>query len=159
MSYSVHQLYTVAESMGVRPLNDVARQPDMRALFRLTIKRRDMRLRDSVATLCHARLGGTMLEVVYWGLFKHKPLTYTIANERYEALAAALQNVRFDKLPDQPGLPQFGVDLWLLERAAGSFVKGIILTPDQLDLPTDAPYAALVRAVQTYISEAVRELQ
>ena len=159
MSYSIHQLYSVAESMDVRTLSDIARQPDMRALFRLTIKRRTMGLRDSVATLCHSRLGGTMLEVVYWRLFKHKPLTYRIADERYEALAAALQNVRFDKLTDQPGLPQFGVDLWLLERAAGSYVKSIILTPDKLDQHADVPYAALVQAVQTVIPEALRELQ
>ncbi|MBC7813781.1 MAG: hypothetical protein H7175_21670, partial [Burkholderiales bacterium] len=75
MSYSVHNLHSVSESIGVRTLSDIARQPDMRALFRLTIKRSDINLRDSVATLCHARLGGTQLEVVYWGLFKHKPLT------------------------------------------------------------------------------------
>jgi hypothetical protein len=95
------------------------------------------------------------MEVRYVGAFQEKPLFHVIELDRYEAFMRALQKVRFDHLTDQPGLPAHGIDLWLVERAAGSFSKSIILSPKH----AEGQYATIVDAVKTYLPEALRAVR
>jgi hypothetical protein len=147
-------LRSVADGAGVPPVAQVARAPGMRAVYRLTARYHDRRAADSVATLKRISADGGTLEIVYRGHFDHKPLTFRVEQPRYEGLTLAFQRLNFDKLPDQTGIPPNGVDLWLLERAAGSFVKSVILSPEI----AGEPYTALATTLQQYLPEALREV-
>jgi hypothetical protein len=147
-------LRSVADSANVPPVAQVAKTPGMRAVYRLTVRYHDRRAADSVATLKRTSADGGMLEIVYRGRFDHKPLTFRVEQPRYEGLTLAFQRLNFDKLPDQTSIPPHGVDLWLLERAAGSFVKSVILSPEI----AGESYAALANTIQQYLPEALREV-
>jgi hypothetical protein len=79
-------------------------------------------------------------------------LTYDIPQQRYQQLLGALRQARFDHLDDQPNLPFLGVDLWLIERAAGRFRHDIVLSP----AAAAGNYREFVRAFQEYLPESVR---
>jgi hypothetical protein len=74
---------------------------------------------------------------------------------RYEAFINTLDTLRFDRLPDQPGIPSYGADLWLLERAAGSFSTSLMLAPER----ASGVYASLVALIRARLPEAIREIQ
>ena len=135
-------------------LPDIAKQPGVKALYRLTIHYARTKARHSVATLRHATLDDLRLEVVYARLFKHKPLTFTIERERYDALLAALLKAGFDSLSDQEGIQVYGEDTWLLERAAGAYRKSVVLAPHRVEMP----YSLIVNAVDVHLPEAIREV-
>ena len=88
-------------------------------------------------------------------MFGGKPLVYNVTTQRYEHFVATLNAVRFDQLDDQPALPPYGADLWLLERAAGSFTKSVVLAPDR----AEGTHATLVAAVRADLPEALREVR
>jgi hypothetical protein len=147
-------LRDIAHQTGLQSLVEIARQPGMKAVYRIIVRYADRQTHNSVATLRHVILETPVLEVVYQGLFDHKPLTHTIDLQRFEAFMSVLQNTRFDRLPDQPNLPFYGVELWLVERAVGGFYKSVILSPNQQDVP----YTSIVNAVDAYLPEAVRKV-
>jgi hypothetical protein len=146
------QLRTLAERLGLPPLRQLIKTPGLSAVLRLTVYYDARDSLDSVGTLRHSRAEGTQLTMAYWGAFHNQPLRYPIAEERYEALTQALSRIRFDHLPDQPTLPPYGVDLWMLERAAGSFIHGVILAPAS----AQADHAMLVSLVREHLPEALR---
>jgi hypothetical protein len=148
-------LRAIGEQCGLPPTRQVAAGPGVRAAYRLTIRYHDRRAVDSVATLRRNRADDAVLEVVYRGLFNHKPLNFQVDQTRYAAWIAALEKLRYDSLPDQPNLPAHGFDLWMLERASGSFVKSIVLAPER----AVNEYAALARACEVHLPEALRPLQ
>jgi hypothetical protein len=74
---------------------------------------------------------------------------------RAQSFVRTLQKTGFDRLPDQPDAPYFGVDLWLVERAAGNFVKSVIIAPSKVR----PPYTAVVNAIDGYLPEALREIR
>lgn len=153
--YQAFTLRTIADQMGLKPLNQIALQPGVRAAYRLTIRYHDRRFQDSAATVIRNGPVGATLEVVYRGLFEEKPMTFKIEQEGFEGFTAALQSMGFDNLSDQPGIPAHGVDLWLLERAAGSFHKSVVIAPEL----TSNVYAKLVYLVGKSLPEAVREVK
>ncbi len=148
-------LRAVADQCGLPSLRQVAQQPGVRAVYRLTIRYHDRRASDSIATLKRIGSDGALLEIVYRGLFNHKPLLFQIEQIRYDAWVAALHQLHFDTLPDQPDIPSHGLDLWLLERAAGSFVKNVVLAPA---LATGT-YAALIQTLHARLPESLQELK
>lgn len=154
MEYQAYLLRSIGDQMKLTPLQKVAMQPGISAVYRLTVRYHDRRACDSVATLQRWREQMT-LEIVYRGRFDHKPLKMTIQPTRYEAFVASLHKLHFDHLKDQPNLPTYGADLWLLERAAGSFAKSLILAPEL----AVGIYVELVNAVKTYLPEMLREVQ
>lgn len=148
-------MVSIGEQLGLKPLPEVARLPGMQAAFRLTIRYHDQRTCDSAATVQKMRPPGARLEVIHRGLFGQKPLNFTIEQPRYEAFAASLRQLSFDAMPDQADIPAHDVDLWMLERAAGSFHKRVIFVPQQIG----SAYARLVQAVETSLSEALRVIE
>lgn len=94
------------------------------------------------------------LEVRYEGLRHLRPVRCALTLDRLTALLLAWQRAGFDRLRDQPGLPLHGVDLWLLERAAGTFVHSVIVAPQT----AAGQHAALVAAVRERLPEALREV-
>jgi len=147
-------LRRIGWSMDLIDLRQLARQPGVRALYRVTAHYHDMRARNSVATLRRSGATEAVMEVVYQGWFQHKPLVYPVELDRYDALVMGLQRLRFDSLSDQPVLPAHGADLWLVERAAGSFTKSVIVAPEF----AFGEYAALVEAVRMYLPESLRQI-
>ncbi|MCB9453455.1 MAG: hypothetical protein H6672_18650 [Anaerolineaceae bacterium] len=154
MDYQAYLLRVIADELGLKQAEDIARQPGMRAVYRLTIRYHDNRSFDSVATLSRYVTDLPRLEIAYQELFNHKPLTLDIEQVRFDAFAGALLKLRFDHTADQPNIPAYGVDLWMLERAAGGFAKSIILAPKL----AQGIHAELVAAVQEHLPEAVKEV-
>jgi hypothetical protein len=155
MDYLASMLKTMADQVGLMPLNKVALQPGIKSSYRLTVRYHDLRAYDSVATLTQRSADGATLEVVYRGLFRHKPVTFQIEQSRFEAFLLSLQKAQFDHLADQPHIPPHGVDLWLLERAAGSFYKSVIIAPEL----TAHIYARLVFEMNAHLPEALKQVK
>lgn len=155
MEYKASALFAIADQLELPILSHLARKPGVKALYRLTVRYHDRRAADSVATLTAMQVGSPTLEVIYRGLFEQKPLVFRVEPTRYEAFISTLDTLRFDRLPDQPNIPSFGVDGWLLERAAGSFSTSLMLTPER----ASGVYASLVALIRSRLPEAIREIR
>lgn len=156
-SHPEQQAYTlraIAEYLGLEPLKRIARQPGVRAVYRVTIYHHDRRALDSVATLRRDGANQSVLSLVYEGMFHSRPLTHIISLERYEAFTLATQKLHFDHMADQPGMPLYGLDFWMIERAAGTFVKSVIVAPQI----ATGKYAELIAIIKTHLPEALREI-
>jgi hypothetical protein len=146
--------YSIAERLGVLPLRQMALLPGTKGVYRITIHYETKASVDSVATLRCFGTEGVTLEVVYGGRFGHKPIIRRVTLQAYEGFVTALQNLRFDHMPDQDNIPFYGVDGWLIERAAGGFLKRVTLSPQS----ASGVHAQLVDAVRQYLPDAVREI-
>jgi hypothetical protein len=154
LGYQAPALRAVADTLRLLTVAQIARQPGVIAVYRVTALYFDGRASSSVGTL--KRIGsGAVLELVYGRALGSKPLLKTLPLSRCTGFAGALATCGFDKLPDQPNLPErASADLWLIERAAGSFVRSVIVAPA---LAAGA-HRALVEAVQTHLPDVLREL-
>jgi hypothetical protein len=147
-------LRSIAERLGLEPVKTLIRVPGMRALLRLTVYYHDRRALDAVGTLAYNRTNGIDLAVRYRGVFANKPLHYPYSENRYEGLSRALAGLHFDHLKDQPYLPLYGLDFWLIERAAGGFVHSVIVAPQS----AVNDHARLVTTIKTYLPEVLKEI-
>jgi hypothetical protein len=154
MEYKASALFAIADQLALPILKHLARGAGVKALYRLTVRYHDRRAADSVATLTARQVGPPLLEVHYRGLFEQKPLAFKVDAARYEAFTQTLQDLRFDTLTDQPAIPSYGTDLWLLERAAGSFSTSVVIAPA---LATGL-YASLVALIRARLPETIREI-
>lgn len=141
--------------MALPPLSQLMRQPGLSAVYRFIMQRHDSQMRDSVATLLLYRLDRAQIEVAYRGALAGKTLVYPIDAARCEVFGRTLRQINFDRLSDQPEIPPYGVDLWMIERAAGSFQKSVILAPSL----SEGHHYTLATAVRTYLPEALREIK
>jgi hypothetical protein len=155
MELIASQLRAIADQMSLPSTRKLAQSPGVSAVYRLTVRYHDRRAADSVATLMRVGKSEAKLEIVYRGLFNHKPVVVAFDEARYEAFTSILQKVHFDSLTDQQNIPSHGVDLWLLERAAGTFNKSVIIAPEL----TGSVYARLVYMIGSTLPEAVREVK
>ena len=155
MEYLASLLTGIVDQMNLPSLTKLALQPGVRAVYRLTIRYHDRRAIDSVATVIRTSANGATLEVVFRGRFEQKPLKFPVSQSDYEGLTFGFQKVNFDKLGDQPNLKSYGQDLWLWERAAGTFHKSILLSPSE----AEGAYWQLVRLAWTHLPEAVRVVE
>ena len=146
-------LRAVADTLALKPVRQLARGPSVRAVYRVTVHHDDRRALDAVTTIIRDSAGATFT-VRYEGLHHLRPTGQMLALERFSALTLAWQRAGFDRLRDQPGLPLHGPDLWLLERAAGTFVHSVIVAPQI----AGGSHAALVEAVRAHLPEALREV-
>ena len=148
-----HLLRSIGERLKQRPVKQIIKQPGMRAVYRVTIFYHDRRALDSVATLYDRHTVDPELAIAYQGAFREKLLKYPVSRIRYEDFVSKLHHLRFDHLRDQPSLPQYqNVDLWLIERAAGTFVRSIIVAPET----AQDVHGEIVNMIKTYLPEALR---
>lgn len=152
MEHHAYALREIAASAGLPTVQHMAKQPGVQGVYRMTVRYNAGRAHHSAATIVRSQVDRISLEVVYERLFGHKPLVYPVSLKQYEAFAAALHTAGFDRMSDQRDVPFFGVDLWLVERAAGSFVKSVIIAPRT----AVNPHIAVVKAIEYYLPEAVR---
>jgi hypothetical protein len=152
VEYIASLLTTIAEQLKLPPITKLALQPGVRAVYRLTIRYHDRRAIDSVATVIRTSGNGATLEMVFRGRFEQKPLRFPVTQADYEGITFGFQKVNFDKLGDQPNLKSYGEDLWMWERAAGTFHKSVVLAPSD----AEGAYWQLVRLAWTHLPEGVR---
>ena len=154
MEYLASTLLAIADQMKLKPVEKLALQPGVRAVYRLTIRYHDRRARDAVATVTRSGVDGIQVEVVFRKLFEDKPLVFEMRQVDYERMVAGFEQVHFDKLNDQANIPSYGVDLWMWERAAGTFHRSVIFS---LEAATGV-YERLRALAYSYLPEAVREV-
>ncbi len=154
MHQYAYVLRSIAERVGAAPLRQAALEPGIRAVYRVTVHYDDRRACDAVVTLRRSGIETASVEVLYDGRFGHKPIVRQLTVPAYEQFTTALQKLRFDHLPDQPRLPFFNADLWLIERGMGTFYHSIIAAPQG----AEGDYASLLHQIRTTLPEAVREI-
>jgi hypothetical protein len=126
----------------------------MRAVYRVIVQYANFSASDTVATLTRIGAADAILETVYRGHFDHRPIVRRLSLTDYERFVAALQDVHFDRLADQNAIPLAAGQLCMVERAAGSYIKGVIFAPRI----ADGVYLSVYNAVRAYLPEAFREL-
>ena len=146
----------IAVRLAIPELESVVRQPGVAEGFRLTIQFHDGRHPDQVATLTKRQSPGPARLAVHYRRADDRPLVldYSVEAERFTLLNAALRKLGFDRLDDFPDIPWHGADLWLVERAAGTFHHDIILAPDS----ASGQHAEIVRLIREHLREATREI-
>ncbi|MFP4322752.1 MAG: hypothetical protein ACLFTK_09885 [Anaerolineales bacterium] len=147
----------VASLVGEAPLRRVMATPGVHEAVRVTVRYHDARSPDSVATLTRGVGEAVGLRVVYTRFDDHgAPFDYDFRPEsaRFASVLAALRLNRFDTLDDDPDLPRYGADHWLIERAAGSFFHDVVLSPAS----ARGHHREIVAALRQALPEALREI-
>ena len=135
-------------------VRSIVHQPGINEAVRVTIQHRTPDHPNQVATLIRGVGNTCTLKVVYDKPGKNVFFDYPIDVTRYQALLAALRRVKFDTLDDQPDVPFFDVNLWLVERASGSFYHDVVLSPES----ARGFYRELVLAIREHLKEALRTI-
>lgn len=147
------QLRLIAVRLGQGELKNVTQEPGVHEALRVSVFYHDGRAPNSVATLRRS-LGETCaLQVAYDKSPRPVYFDLSVPRERYQNLLGMLRRTGFDNLDDQPDLPFYGIDLWLVERSAGSFYHDIVLSPET----AGGNYREIVRAFRQYLQESIRE--
>jgi hypothetical protein len=154
MSYQPAFIYSLSSRFNLAPLKSLAAQTTLRALLRITAYYADGRAWHSAATLIDERGKTPRLEVVYEGLQIEKALIYPVNPAAWLAVQQAITQAGFDGLRDQDDLPKNLITLWRIERAAGTFYHGLVLSPHK-SIP---PYSRLINAIDAHLPDAVREM-
>jgi hypothetical protein len=147
-------LRDAADRAGVLPLKQVIAAPGVKAAFRVIVHFMDQRAVEVITTLTQRQGSDPLVEVVYAGRFGNRPIQRRMSPADYERLTHTLLDLKFDKLIDQPQVPVFGIDLCMVERGSGGYLKGVIFAPQT----ADGVYASLYNAIRAYLPEAVREV-
>lgn len=142
----------IAVRLGQGELKNETSKPGVNEALRISIQYHDGRHPNSVATVRRRHGDACELTVAY----DKDKLSYDFALpvERYQKMLIALRASKFDTLDDEENLPYFGIDMWLVERASGSFYHDIVLSPDH----ATGHHREIIVATRQHLPEAVREL-
>ncbi len=148
----------IAVRLALPDLAQVVREPGVSEAYRVTIQYQAGQHPDQVATLAFMQSGGGSVSLtVYYRREDDRPLILTpiLPLERCRAFAAALRALAFDRLDDMPELPWHGADIWLIERASGSFHHDVLLSPDA----ASGVHLQIVTLLRGQAREMVRAIQ
>lgn len=144
----------IAARLGQDELQKITSNPAINEAVRVSIHYHDgEQAPNSVATLQRGHGDNCELQLLYDKSPRMAKLKLSIPSTRYQALLVALRRARFDALDDEEDLPYFGVDLWLIERAAGSFYHDIVVCPTS----AKGHHREIVLALRQHLPEAVRK--
>lgn len=150
-------LRQIARRLEVPPLPQQTAQPGVNEAIRVSIYTHDSRWPSSVGTLQRG-LGDSCSLVVIYDVYDRDNVPYrydfNVPLARYQTLLMVFRKNRFDHLDDAPNIPLGGVDLWLVERASGTFHHDVVLCPQQ----AMGHHRELMLAIRQHLSEAVRQL-
>lgn len=149
-AYQHYLLRSLSVEFKQPEVKQIALKPGVNAVYRVTCHYPEGQPPNSVATVVGSQAGKPTLTVVHENA-PDAPTEFTLDANIYRALGGVFSASKFDKLDDQPDIPAQGVTLWLLERAAGSFVKSVLLAPE---LARDA-HQTLVFRLHEYLPQAV----
>lgn len=148
---------SIAEKLGLPPIQTLAKQPGTQSVHRITFHYFDARLPERVATLSKTITTGIRIEAKPSQNPNEKLDIFPITPFRFEQLTKSLQSIHFDTLPDQEELPYYdSVDLWMVERAAGTFHHNVIVAPALALDASVSMHARLVNLIRNVLPEAVR---
>ena len=147
------EIYALQARLGLDDLSRVARASGVMSALQVVVYQGERRWRHSVARVVESQLGGIELTVAYEGVGL-QPLRMSLERAPIERLQAALAAARFGSLHDQAGLSAADAPLWLVQRAAGLHLHGIILAPNRPALP----FSHIVNAIDACLPAAVREV-
>ena len=154
MPFDGSDLYQLASRLGLPGLAAAARAAGVMSVLEISAWHAERRLRHSVARLIENQLGWVELQLAYEGVRLATIPRIAIEAARVDQLNAVLAAVNFGKLSHQPRLSQGERSLWLIQRAAGAHVHGVLVAPDRPEMP----YSTLVNAIDDYLPEAIREI-
>ena len=154
MAFDGADLYQLAGRLAMPDLGRAARAAGVMSILEVTAYYAARRIRHSVARAIEYQTGGAQLVIAFEGVNIGKPMILDIERQNLEALNATLLAVNFGRLGDQADLTYADGPLWLIQRAAGAYIHGIILAPEQPELP----YSAIVNAIDAWLPEAIREV-
>jgi len=149
----VPALRALAERLGLPTVAKLARIPGASAIYRVTVHYHDRRAKDSVATLRKMVTGEIVIESAFERALNQKLLTHTVTRDQFDTFNAAMLGLGFDRLDDQPDIPLYDVvDIWLVERAAGTFTHGILVAPNE----AKDKHAQVANAIKHGMPEMIR---
>ena len=154
MPFDGTDVFLLAGQLGLPDLGRAAGEAGVMSVLQVSAYYAERRVRHSVARVSEYQTGEIELLVVFQGVSLAEPLRLTVGRESMERLDNVLLRVKFDKLGDQPGLSYGERSLWLIQRAAGTHVHGIMVAPDR----PEAPYTTIVNAIDAYLPAAIREI-
>ena len=154
MPFDGTDVYLLASQLGLPELGQAAGAAGVMSVLQVSAYYAERRVRHSVARAIEYQTGEIELQIVFQGVSLKAPLRLQVERQKMEQLDDALLRVKFDKLGDQPGLSYAERSLWLVQRAAGTHVHGILVAPDR----PETPFSTIVNAIDAYLPEAIREL-
>lgn len=148
-AYQHYLLRSISTQLKLPETAELALRPGVQSVYRVTCFYPDDHVPNSVATLLNALAMPTVLQLHY----EHAtaPRELPADAQQVKALATEFSSIKFDKLPDQPDIPVQGVTLWLIERAAGSFLKSVLVAPE---LAADT-HLTLIHCLNDLLPQAV----
>ena len=153
MNLAHSEMVQLPARLGLSDLAAAARGSGVITVLQVVVYHGRRQLRHSAARVVETQLGGVELLVAYEGV-DLAPLRRKMSRNQLEPLHEALDAVRFSRLGDQPGLSSDDTPLWLVQRATGAHLHGIILAPDKPELP----WSRIVNAIDACLPAALREL-
>ncbi len=154
MVFTDSPLYAVANNLNVPNIKTVAQAVGVVDVLRITAYYPKRDTRHSIATLVQRHQDKRDLEIVYENFNKQQAVKLTVQRDVFDAIQNALLQNKFDKLEDQTNISHYDHSLWLVQRASGTYLHSVIMSPDVPHLP----YSAIVNAIDNYLPEAIREV-
>ena len=154
MPFDGTDVFLLASQLGLPDLTMAAGRAGVMSVLQVSAYYAQRRIRHSVARVSELQTGEIELQVVFQGVSLNEPLRLAVERQNMEKLEETLLRVKFDKLGDQGGLSYAERSLWLLQRAAGTHVHGVMVAPDR----PEPPYSTIVNAIDAYLPEAIREV-
>jgi hypothetical protein len=151
-------LRLIALRLDVPAIQSLARVPGTTEVYRITVQYLDGQHPDQIATLILSNETSSTAQLsVHYRRANGRLLILTplIPAARARSFAADLRRLGFDRLDDMPGLPWHGAELWLIERAAGTFARDLVLSPEN----AHSVYAQIAAFVREKLPEAVRPIR
>lgn len=143
----------IATRLGQGELKQLTNEPTVSEALRVSIHYHEEDAPNSVATLRRGHGDDCQLQVVYDKAPKPVKFEFEVAVDTYRELMKAIRQAKFDTLDDEENLPYFGVDMWLIERVAGSFYHDIVLCPTS----ARGHHRELVLAMKELLPQSVRK--
>ncbi len=150
-AYHHYLLRSLCVQFRLQEITTLATQPGVQSVYRITCHYPHLLPPNSVATITGLPTAPPHLRIVY----EHQPgaaIDDDLPTDRFKSFTAALARLKFDRMNDQPDIPHGGARLWLVERAAGSFYKAVLLAPGQ----ANGDHAALAGVIQDHFPATVQ---
>ena len=154
MPFDGSDIYQLAHRLGLPDLERVAARAGVVSVWQVSAWHGERRLRHSVGRVIELQTGEHELQLAYEGVKLAEPIRHAVSEENMDKLRAVMLRQRFGKLGNQPGISRDERVIWLVQRAAGSHLHGILVAPDR---PLK-PWSAIVNAIDAYLPEAIREV-